>query len=101
MSWKTACNNEELQNDALVLKHERLQIAIYQTSSGLFAIDNRCPHEGYPLAEGTIDDQCVLTCNWHNWKFRLDDGESILGGMFYRPQSTISRFVDRIEVVGS
>lgn len=80
MSWKTACTIDKLQNGPVIFKHERLQIAIYQTSSGLFAIDNRCPHEGYPLVEGTIDDQCVLTCNWHNWKFRLDDGECILGG---------------------
>ena len=80
MSWETACTIDELQNGPVIFKRERLQIAIYQTSSGLFAIDNRCPHEGYPLAEGTIDDQCVLTCNWHNWKFRLDDGECILGG---------------------
>jgi hypothetical protein len=32
------------------------------------------------LAEGTVDGECVLTCNWHNWKFRLDDGECLLGG---------------------
>ena len=27
-----------------------------------------------------MDDDCVLTCNWHNWKFRLHDGECVLGG---------------------
>jgi nitrite reductase/ring-hydroxylating ferredoxin subunit len=45
----------------------------------LFAIANRCPHEGYPLSEGTIGPGCVLTCNWHNWKFDLATGEALVG----------------------
>jgi nitrite reductase/ring-hydroxylating ferredoxin subunit len=41
----------------------------------------RCPHEGYPLAAGQVSPgDCVLTCNWHNWKFRLDTGECLIGG---------------------
>ncbi len=43
------------------------------------AIDNRCPHEGYPLHPGAVKEG-VLTCEWHNWKFRLQDGACILGG---------------------
>ncbi|MFL5239337.1 MAG: Rieske (2Fe-2S) protein, partial [Rhizomicrobium sp.] len=31
----------------------------------MFAIANRCPHEGYPLSEGTLSPGCLLTCNWH------------------------------------
>ena len=45
----------------------------------IFAIDNRCPHEGYPLSTGMLKDG-ILTCEWHNWKFRLCDGECVLGG---------------------
>ena len=45
----------------------------------IHAIDNRCPHEGYPLSTGMLKDG-VLTCEWHNWKFRLCDGVCILGG---------------------
>lgn len=44
-----------------------------------FAIDNRCPHEGYPLSQGEVKDG-LLTCAWHNWKFRLTDGVCVLGG---------------------
>ena len=33
-----------------VLRHEHHQIAVVHTREGeLFAINNRCPHEGYPL----------------------------------------------------
>ncbi|HEY7689332.1 MAG TPA: Rieske (2Fe-2S) protein, partial [Dongiaceae bacterium] len=46
----------------------------------IYACNNRCPHEGYPLREGTIDDKCVLTCNWHGWKFDLRSGENLYQG---------------------
>jgi hypothetical protein len=53
---------------------------VFLAGGEVYAIDNRCPHEGYPLAQGTVDGDCLLTCNWHNWKFRLSDGECVLGG---------------------
>ena len=56
------------------------QIALFATPEGVLACNNRCPHEGYPLSEGTLDGACGLTCNWHNWKFDLDDGANLLGG---------------------
>ncbi len=56
------------------------QLVVGRTEAGqFFALDNRCPHEGYPLAQGDLD-ACTLTCNWHNWKFRLDDGVCLIGG---------------------
>ncbi|MCP5151472.1 MAG: Rieske (2Fe-2S) protein [Chromatiales bacterium] len=64
----------------LVVRPGGRQIAVLRTARGLRACDNRCPHEGYPLSEGTLDESCVLTCNWHNWKFRLDDGSNLYGG---------------------
>ena len=56
------------------------QIAIFDTPHGVLACNNRCPHEDYPLREGVLDEQCVLTCNWHNWKFSLQTGENLYGG---------------------
>ena len=52
------------------------QIALFDTARGIYACNNRCPHEGYPLREGTLDENCLLTCNWHNWKFDLETGEN-------------------------
>jgi nitrite reductase/ring-hydroxylating ferredoxin subunit len=42
-------------------------------------IEDRCPHEGYPLSQGTVKDG-VLTCKWHNWKFELATGRCLFGG---------------------
>jgi nitrite reductase/ring-hydroxylating ferredoxin subunit len=55
------------------------QILLILAADGLFAIANRCPHEGYPLSEGTLGPDCVLTCNWHNWKFDLPSGAALVG----------------------
>jgi len=56
------------------------QIAVFKTPDGVRACDNRCPHEGFPLSEGSLSPDCILTCNWHNWKFNLDTGENLYGG---------------------
>ena len=48
----------------------------FRHRKGIRACNNRCPHEGYPLREGTLDGNCLLTCNWHNWKFDLETGEN-------------------------
>ena len=56
------------------------QILLLHTERGVFACANRCPHEGYPLSEGSLADGCVLTCNWHNWKFDLGSGATLVGG---------------------
>jgi nitrite reductase/ring-hydroxylating ferredoxin subunit len=55
------------------------RIAIFRTPRGVFATDNRCPHEGYALVRGDVRDG-LLTCAWHNWKFRLGSGECVFGG---------------------
>jgi nitrite reductase/ring-hydroxylating ferredoxin subunit len=56
------------------------RIAVFESDSALHACDNRCPHEGYPLMEGELSDGCVLTCHWHNWKFDLKTGDTVIGG---------------------
>jgi nitrite reductase/ring-hydroxylating ferredoxin subunit len=80
MSWEQLIEVEQLDEGPRVVRSARKQLAVFKIGEELYAIDNRCPHEGYPLAEGTVDGECVLTCNWHNWKFRLDDGQCLLGG---------------------
>ena len=32
------------------------------------ALDNRCPHQGGPLGEGSIENG-LLRCPWHGWEF--------------------------------
>ena len=37
------------------------------------AVDNRCPHMGFPLHRGTVRDG-ILTCHWHHARFDLCSG---------------------------
>jgi len=39
----------------------------------VFALDNRCPHMGFPLERGSIEDG-ILTCHWHHARFDLESG---------------------------
>ncbi len=55
------------------------RIALFRTPGGVFACDNRCPHQGYALVRGDVKDG-VLTCAWHNWKFELGTGVCEHGG---------------------
>lgn len=84
MAWIDVAAGDELAAAGkMVVRHEGRQILLLQNAAGMFACVNRCPHEGYPLREGTLtgDGQdCVLTCNWHNWKFDLVSGETLVGG---------------------
>lgn len=63
-----------------VVKIAGKQILLIESGGRVFACNNRCPHEGYPLSEGTLGTTCTLTCNWHNWKFDLASGETLVGG---------------------
>lgn len=75
--WTRTIGIEELKAKGRhVHRQDGRQIAIFDTPNGIFACNNRCPHEGYPLREGTLDAECKLTCNWHNWKFDLATGEN-------------------------
>jgi nitrite reductase/ring-hydroxylating ferredoxin subunit len=79
--WVKAVAYHELQQkQSKIFRHQGKQIALFATPEGIYACNNRCPHEGYPLREGTLDDSCILTCNWHNWKFDLKTGANLYGG---------------------
>ena len=80
-TWTRAASLEALKRKGrLVFRRDGRQIALFDTPRGVLACNNRCPHEGYPLREGSLDERCILTCNWHNWKFDLQSGTNLYGG---------------------
>ena len=50
-----------------------LSMALTNIDGEFHAMDNRCPHQGGPLGEGSIevgkDGDCWLRCPWHGWDF--------------------------------
>jgi nitrite reductase/ring-hydroxylating ferredoxin subunit len=51
-------------------------LCLFADGGGVHAVDNRCPHMGFPLHRGTVCDG-ILTCHWHHARFDL-----VTGGTF-------------------
>lgn len=79
-NWTRTCALSDLEvHKGRVVKVDGKQVAIFRLpGDAIYAVDNRCPHEGYPLGQGYVQG-CVLTCAWHNFKFDLRDGSCLLG----------------------
>ncbi len=57
----------------LVVEVDGQTVALFRHAGGVFAVDNRCPHMGFPLHQGSVD--CgILTCHWHHARFDLASG---------------------------
>src|SRR5260221_4019676 len=79
-NWvRAAAVGDILEGGARSFAYLDKRIALFRTPSGVFACDNRCPHQGYALVRGEVTDG-VLTCAWHNWKFELGSGICRHGG---------------------
>jgi nitrite reductase/ring-hydroxylating ferredoxin subunit len=50
-------------------------VALVRHEGDAFAVDDRCPHMGFPLSEGSVDGG-VLTCHWHHARFELSGGDT-------------------------
>jgi nitrite reductase/ring-hydroxylating ferredoxin subunit len=57
----------------MVVTGERCPLLIVHDDGRVFALDNRCPHLGFPLHRGSVKDN-VLTCHWHHARFDLASG---------------------------
>jgi nitrite reductase/ring-hydroxylating ferredoxin subunit len=51
-------------------------IAVFAHEGRFSAVDNRCPHMGFPLSRGTVRDG-LLTCHWHHARFDLEGGGTL------------------------
>jgi nitrite reductase/ring-hydroxylating ferredoxin subunit len=70
-----AANMREIKaaGGCLSVTIEKHTIAIFLHDSKIYAVDNRCPHMGFPLNQGTVKDG-ILTCHWHHARFDLMNG---------------------------
>jgi nitrite reductase/ring-hydroxylating ferredoxin subunit len=65
---------EELKaKGRLVLHGSHRPILVIYDHGRVFALDNRCPHMGFPLERGSVEDG-ILTCHWHHARFDLESG---------------------------
>jgi len=50
-------------------------VVVFHHEGEFRAVNNRCPHMGFPLSEGSVDEG-VLTCEWHHARFELSCGDT-------------------------
>ena len=50
-------------------------VLVVADGEDVVALDNRCPHMGFPLHRGSIEDG-ILTCHWHHARFDLRSGST-------------------------
>ena len=65
---------EEIRNrGCTVVTGAGQTIAVFAKDDTFAAVDNRCPHMGFPLDRGTVKNG-ILTCHWHHARFDLASG---------------------------
>jgi nitrite reductase/ring-hydroxylating ferredoxin subunit len=50
-------------------------VLVLADGDDVVALDNRCPHMGFPLHRGSVEDG-ILTCHWHHARFDLRSGST-------------------------
>ncbi len=65
---------QQLQRDGrLLTKVGSLPVVVFWSEERAWAIEDRCPHMGFPLHQGTVESGLV-TCHWHHARFDLVTG---------------------------
>src|ERR687897_808730 len=65
---------EELkQKGYLSVTAQGHDIVLFYHEGEVHALDNRCPHMGFPLSRGSTKDG-ILTCDWHHDRFDIKPG---------------------------
>jgi nitrite reductase/ring-hydroxylating ferredoxin subunit len=69
-----AASLAELQEKRMMtVRGEDRPLLLCSHEGKVFALDNRCPHMGFPLSKGSVQEG-ILTCHWHHARFDLRSG---------------------------
>jgi nitrite reductase/ring-hydroxylating ferredoxin subunit len=64
------------QSGRLLTKSGTQPICVVWDAGCAYAVDDRCPHLGFPLHRGTVENG-LLTCHWHHARFDLISGGTL------------------------
>ncbi len=72
--WVQVASLAEVEaENSLTVQAESNVVVLFKFEGQVYAVDNRCPHMGFPLDKGTVSDG-ILTCHWHHARFDLASG---------------------------
>ncbi|MFK7895958.1 MAG: Rieske (2Fe-2S) protein [Myxococcota bacterium] len=52
---------------------EGIAIGIYRSGNEIYAMEDACPHAGFPLSRGQFE-KCIIVCEAHGWPFDVRTG---------------------------
>jgi nitrite reductase/ring-hydroxylating ferredoxin subunit len=67
------------------------EVALFNVGGNFYAVENFCPHKGYPLADSRLYGTTV-ECDLHGWRFDVRDG-----ACFTEPNCAIDAYEVLIE----
>jgi nitrite reductase/ring-hydroxylating ferredoxin subunit len=89
-----ACRVEEIPpGGSKVIPHGKFGIGLFNRDDTIYALMNRCPHDGAPICLGPVtgttvsnasydaswvEEGHILRCPWHGWEFDLRDGQTVV-----------------------
>ena len=75
VAWEKVLDHGELpQGRVKPVTCHRRTVCMTHFEGGYHALDNKCPHQGGPLGEGSIE-KGYLRCPWHGWDFHPATGK--------------------------
>lgn len=63
--------------EVFVIKGNKICIA--HSTNGVFAVSDRCPHNGASLSQGFCNEQDQIVCPLHRYPFDLKTGKAMAG----------------------
>jgi nitrite reductase/ring-hydroxylating ferredoxin subunit len=74
MSFAPVARLEEIpSNRGLHVRVDEVDIGLYRVGDHVYAMENTCPHAGFPLSKGELEG-CVIVCQAHGWPFDVRTG---------------------------
>lgn len=75
--WHKVLENKNTlqENRVMTVNAGHTQVCLTHYKGQFNAITNKCPHQGGPLGEGSIENG-LLRCPWHGWDFNPCGGDS-------------------------
>lgn len=73
--WVEVGLPEEIADQSCKLVEiDRIPIAIFNLEGEFYAIEDNCPHQHLPLADGLVENDCI-TCPYHGARFNIITGQ--------------------------
>jgi nitrite reductase/ring-hydroxylating ferredoxin subunit len=67
---------ELAERGCLTAKLGSRPVCVFYDEGNVYAVEDRCPHMGFPLRRGTVQGG-LLTCHWHHARFDLASGGTL------------------------